>query len=35
MTTMPVIGFLASGPNAVLTGSTIKIDGGALVSAGV
>jgi len=30
-----VIGFLASGPNAFLTGSTIKIDGGALVSAGV
>jgi len=30
-----VIGFPASGPNPFLTGSTIKIDGGALVSAGV
>jgi 3-oxoacyl-[acyl-carrier protein] reductase len=30
-----LIGFLASGPNPFLTGSTIKVDGGALVSAGV
>jgi len=30
-----VIGFLASRPNPFLTGTTIKIDGGALVSAGV
>ena len=30
-----LISFLASGPTAFLTGDTIKIDGGALVSAGV
>jgi 3-oxoacyl-[acyl-carrier protein] reductase len=30
-----LIGFLASGPDPFLTGSTIKVDGGALVSAGV
>jgi len=30
-----VIGFPASRPNPFLTGTTIKIDGGALVSAGV